>query len=38
MFDMEIPGTILCMRPTNERRRYNVMSSLIGRVHTQNYP
>ena len=32
------PGIILCMRPTNERRRYNVTSSLIGRAHTQNDP
>ena len=26
-------GLILCMRPTNERRRYNVTSSLIGWAH-----
>ena len=34
------PG-ILCMRPANERRRYNVTlstSSLIGCAHTQNDP
>ena len=29
-------GIILCMRPANERRRYMVMSSLIGWVQTQN--
>ena len=29
---------ILCMRPANERRRYNVTSSLIGWAHTQNDP
>ena len=29
------PGIILCMRPANERRRYNVTSSLIGWAHTQ---
>ena len=28
----------LCMRPANERRRYNVMSSLIGWAHAQNDP
>ena len=28
----------LCMCPANERRRYNVTSSLIGWVHTQNDP
>ena len=27
-------GIILCMRPTNERRRYNVTSSLIGWAHS----
>ena len=31
-------GIILCMRPANERRRYNVTSSLIGWAHTQNDP
>ena len=31
-------GFILCMRPANERRRYIVTSSLIGRTHTQNEP
>ena len=30
-------GIILCMRPANARRHYNVTSSLIGWVHTQNY-
>ena len=29
---------ILWMRPANERRRYIVMPSLIGWVHTQKYP
>ena len=28
----------LWMRPANERRRYIVTSSLIGWVHSQNYP
>ena len=32
------PGIILCMRSANERRRYIVTSSLIGRVYTQNDP
>ena len=31
-------GVILCMCPTNERRRYIVTSSLIGWAHTQNDP
>ena len=31
-------GIILCMRPANERPRYIVTSSLIGLVHSQNYP
>ena len=31
-------GIILFMRRANERRRNNVMSSLIGWVHTQNDP
>ena len=29
-------GIILCMCPANERRHYNVTSSLIGCVHSQN--
>ena len=29
---------ILCMASVNERRRYNVTSSLIGWDHTQNDP
>ena len=33
-----ITWAILCMRPANGRCRYNVTSSLIGWVHTQNYP
>ena len=32
------PGIILRMHPANERRRYIVMSSLIGWVHMQNNP
>ena len=32
------PGIILCIRPANERRRYNVNSSLIGWAYTQNDP
>ena len=31
-------GITLCMRQTNERRRYNVSSSLIGWAHTLNNP
>ena len=31
-------GAILCMRPANERRRYNVTSSLIGWAHARNDP
>ena len=31
-------GIILCIRPANERRRYNVTSSLIGWVHKLDYP
>ena len=31
-------GIILCMRPANERWHYNVTSSVIGWVHTQNDP
>ena len=31
-----IKGVILCIRPANERWCYNVTSSLIGWVHTQN--
>ena len=33
-----VPGIILCMRPANEKRRYIVIFSLIGWVHTQNDP
>ena len=33
-----IARIILCMRPANERRRYNVTSSLIGWAHAQNDP
>ena len=35
-FNNPYPGAILCMRPTNERRRYNVTSSRIGWAYTQN--
>ena len=31
-------GIIPCMRPANERQRYGVTPSLIGRVHTENDP
>ena len=31
-----VTGFILCMHPGNERRRYNVTSSLIGWAHAQN--
>ena len=31
-------GTILCMRPANERWRYILTSSLIGWMYTQNDP
>ena len=31
-------GIILYMHPANERRRYNVMSCLIGWARTQNDP
>ena len=31
-------GIILCMRPGNKRRRYNVTLSLIGWAHTQYDP
>ena len=33
-----LPGIILCMRLANERRRYNVTSSLIGWAHPQKDP
>ena len=33
-----VAGIILWMHPANERRRYIVTSSLIGRVHTQSDP
>ena len=31
-------GIVLCMGPANETWRYNVTSSLVGCVHTQNDP
>ena len=31
-------GIIMCRCPVNERRRYNVTSSLIGWAHSQNDP
>ena len=43
-FHSNLPGAnkltwiILCMRPANERWRYNVTPSLIGWAHTQNDP
>ena len=36
--NMLTPGIILCMRPANERWRYNVTPSLIGWACTQNDP
>ena len=30
--------TIMCMRPANDRRRYNVTAPLIGWAHAQNDP
>ena len=36
--DFQSAGIILCMGSANERRRYNVTSSLIGWVHSQNDP
>ena len=38
LFRPQCTGIILCMRPGNGRRRYNVTSSLIGWTHTQNNP
>ena len=35
---MSYAGIILYMRPANERQQYIVMSSVIGRAYTQNYP
>ena len=37
-YSHHVSGIILWMRPTNERRRYNVTSSLIGWAHLQNDP
>ena len=34
----KFPEIMLCMLPANERRRYNVTSSLSGRAHTQHNP
>ena len=34
----DITKTILCMRPSNERRRYSVTPSFIGWAHAQNGP
>ena len=36
--DMGIPGISLGMRPANERRCFNVMTSLIGWAHIQTDP
>ena len=33
-----LAGIILCMRLANERRRYYVMLSLMGKAHSQNDP
>ena len=38
LFILSSSGIILCMRPANGRRRYNVTSSLIGWTHTQKDP
>ena len=38
MHKIRAPGIILCMRPANERRRYNVTSFLIGWAHPRNDP
>ena len=35
---IHLSGIILCIRQANERRRYNVTSSLICWAHTQNVP
>ena len=38
MLDIEtLSGIILCMSPANERQPDNVMPSLTGWAHTQNY-
>ena len=37
-FTLVSAGIFLYLCPANERRRYNVMSSLIGLAHTQNDP
>ena len=34
----QVTAIILYMRPANERRRYNVTSSLIGWAHAQYNP
>ena len=36
--DRTLMGIVLCLRPANERRRYNVTSSLIGWAHARNDP
>ena len=35
---IRVTGSSLCISPTNERRRCNVRSSLIGSAHIQNDP
>ena len=35
---IRVAEIIFCMRPANERRRYNVTSSPIGWAHTENDP
>ena len=37
-FHYIISGIIVCIRPVNGRRRYNVTSSPIGKAHAQNDP
>ena len=38
VYSCDPPGIILCVHPAKERRRFNVTSSPIGWVHTQNNP
>ena len=35
---LTVAGVVLCVCPANERRRYNVTSSLSGWAHAQNDP
>ena len=38
IYTMNVAGIILCMRPANGRRRYNVTLFFIGWAHAQNDP